>query len=364
RGSNLNTANPWRALGASNWRFVGITMEDGFDYMYLVTFVVLASAIGGAFVIRRSLLSEARPTQRLERRGSILAQRMAEVRRTQQSSSPEDRRPDRRRQRKPVGEEGVGGPGRGGAGRGQEEGVRPLSRRSFLAVADTASTPSPPPREDSPLLGNKKPSRTASVMALDGDGGSSGEKKDTIVDWSYMEGISPVSGGSEYGSEAGSKRTTISAAPTTLSAADEALLGTFMDVLAEGLPIKIHRSSKRPRKTTLWLQDSDTLAWTTKRAIGTKRWHKLKLSAMIRVEAGKGGANSLIIGSGEAADEDVCFSLTFPYVSMGFEATSQLERDALVQGFAMLAEDLQAVADERRYLDTEARVVPSDHLTV
>lgn len=30
----------------------------------------------------------------------------------------------------------------------------------------------------------------------------------------------------------------------------------------------------------------------------------------------------------------------------------------------MLAEDLQAVADERRYLDTEARVVPSDHLTV
>lgn len=44
-------------------------------------------------------------------------------------------------------------------------------------------------------------------------------------------GATPVS---DYGSETGSRRTTISAAPTTLSAADEALLGTFMEVLAEG----------------------------------------------------------------------------------------------------------------------------------
>lgn len=41
-------------------------------------------------------------------------------------------------------------------------------------------------------------------------------------------------------------------------------------------------------------------------------------------KAGKGGANSLIIGSGETADEDMCFSLTFPTVSMGFEAASQV----------------------------------------
>lgn len=44
-----------------------------------------------------------------------------------------------------------------------------------------------------------------------------------------------VPGGSDLGdSDAGSRKTTVSAAPTTLSAADEALLGTFMEVLSEG----------------------------------------------------------------------------------------------------------------------------------
>lgn len=47
----------------------------------------------------------------------------------------------------------------------------------------------------------------------------------------HNTGITPVS---DYGSETGSRRTTVSAAFTTLSAADEALLGTFMEVLAEG----------------------------------------------------------------------------------------------------------------------------------
>lgn len=45
---------------------------------------------------------------------------------------------------------------------------------------------------------------------------------------------------------------------------------------------------------------------------------------ILYTKAGKGGANSLIIGSGETADEDMCFSLTFPTVSMGFEAASQV----------------------------------------
>lgn len=51
-----------------------------------------------------------------------------------------------------------------------------------------------------------------------------------------------------------------------------------------GLPIKIHRSSKRPRKTTLWLKDTDTLVWASKRAIGPKQWHKLHLSGVTSVQ--------------------------------------------------------------------------------
>lgn len=46
-----------------------------------------------------------------------------------------------------------------------------------------------------------------------------------------------------------------------------------------------------------------------------------------------------------------CFSwlLRFRWLSV-----HQLERDALVQGFAMLVEDLKAAADEERFRDAEA----------
>eukprot|EP00903_Cladosiphon_okamuranus_P007953 g7677.t2 len=280
---------------------------------------------------------------------------MATIRRAQRSVSPEAGRQAARRQRLTV--EGGSGAG-GGGGRGAGGGVRLLSRDSFLvadadtdADADAAAAddaPASPAREDSPLLGSKKPSRTSFA------GERSEEKKQANVNWGDVEGITPVS---DYGSDTGSRRTTVSAAPTTLSAADEALLGTFMEVLSEGLPIKIHRSSKRPRKTTLWLKDTDTLVWASKRAIGPRQWHKLHLGGVKSVQAGKGGSDSLIIGSGESADENACFSLTFPKVSIGFEAASELERDALVQGFAMLVEDIKAAADEERYRDAEGGVV-------
>lgn len=51
-----------------------------------------------------------------------------------------------------------------------------------------------------------------------------------------------------------------------------------------GLPIKIHRSSRRGRKTTLWLKNGDTLVWASKRTIGTKQWHKLKLATATSVQ--------------------------------------------------------------------------------
>lgn len=44
----------------------------------------------------------------------------------------------------------------------------------------------------------------------------------------------------------------------------------------------------------------------------------------LQTQAGKGGSDSLIIGSGESADENACFSLSFPSVSMGFEAASEV----------------------------------------
>lgn len=67
---------------------------------------------------------------------------------------------------------------------------------------------------------------------------------------------------SDHGSEAGSRKTTISAAPTTLSAADEALLGTFMEVLAEGEEQQVCSCNKKYSEITtmsyivkLWLSE-------------------------------------------------------------------------------------------------------------
>lgn len=110
---------------------------------------------------------------------------MADVRRTRQSVSPDAGRQATRRQRLSVGK----GKGKGGGGeRGEGGGVRPLSRRSFLKSDDTARTPSPPPREDSPLLGNSgRPSKSLAARGFDDD--REDEKKEAAVDWRDVEGM-------------------------------------------------------------------------------------------------------------------------------------------------------------------------------
>ncbi|CAN0214580.1 unnamed protein product, partial [Hapterophycus canaliculatus] len=148
-------------------------------------------------------------------------------------------------------------------------GVRPLSRRSFLMESEAnggdggssgsgeataiVDPPCSPPREDSPLLGKpqqrrrgKKASLSAAAAAATTSSSSSSSFRQRPFAMAFAgdegggvgkgeEGSKPGGGvGSDYSSEAGSRRTTVSGAPTTLSAADEALLGTFMEVLAEG----------------------------------------------------------------------------------------------------------------------------------
>lgn len=84
-----------------------------------------------------------------------------------------------------------------------------------------------------------------------------------------------------------------------------------------GLPIKIHRSSKRPRKTTLWLKDTDTLVWASKRAIGPKQWHKLRLTGAMSVQVclptskthTLGVVRGLLPGVDEWKAQHYCFSV-------------------------------------------------------
>ncbi len=111
---------------------------------------------------------------------------MAEVRRTRQSVSPDEGRQSARRQRLTGGEERGR---RGGGGRGEGGGVKPLSRRSFLAIGDYASAPSSPVREDSPLLGtSERASRSLAKRAFAGDDSEEDEKKEVAEDWGDVEG--------------------------------------------------------------------------------------------------------------------------------------------------------------------------------
>lgn len=109
----------------------------------------------------------------------MLAERMAIIRRAQQSTSPEAGRQATRRQRLTVEGGGTGGGRQGGGG-----GVRILSRDSFLVAAAevVANAPASPPREDSPLLGSKKPSK---ISFADENGK---EKKEVCVDWGEDDG--------------------------------------------------------------------------------------------------------------------------------------------------------------------------------
>lgn len=86
-------------------------------------------------------------------------------------------------------------------------GDRPRRPGSFHGSPSSQNSAYSVPREDSPLLGLETP----------------------------VAGEENKEAGSDYGgSDTGSRRTTHSNAPTTMSAADEALLGTFMEVLSEG----------------------------------------------------------------------------------------------------------------------------------
>lgn len=121
------------------------------------------------------------------------------------------------------------------------------------------------PREDSPLLGNSEPvvlgreEKTESndwdisvvsgyprVLDLTGGGGGGGARGT----------------GSAYGSEAGSRVRTVSADPTTISAADETLLGTFMEVMSEGE--SKYTEGRFQSVVSDWSSERSTLVFTAK----------------------------------------------------------------------------------------------------
>ncbi|CAM9933731.1 unnamed protein product, partial [Ascophyllum nodosum] len=129
------------------------------------------------------------------------------------------------------------------------------------------------------------------------------------------------------GSNSPGRKTMVSAALSTVGANDEALLSTFAEVMSEGLPVKILKPSGRAKKVMLRLKDRGTLLWSSRRALGAKKWRKISLREVTGIQAGRGSEPF------ENADDALCLLLVLSSAGcLGVEASSELERDALVQG--------------------------------
>jgi len=143
---------------------------------------------------------------------------------------------------------------------------------------------------------------------------------------------------------------------TMTTQSQPSLVDTFRNVLAEGLTMHLH-SSTQSKEVFLWLQGGPLpedrgrrrsqsraasphlLCWRPTGSV-SRRAYQLDLSEVLFVEVGK-QTPVLRTGSGAGVDEDHCLSLITPNMSVDFEASSKVEREAMAQGFALLINDIK-----------------------
>lgn len=116
------------------------------------------------------------------------------------------------------------------------------------------------------------------------------------------------------------------------SESDEAVLATFKSVLQQGIMIRKH-STKGIKSVSLTVFGNE-LRWHTGKmlSIASKK-HSLNICDITRTESGK---NTDVFRGRDSVDPDRCFSLMMSNDSLDFEASSKVERDALLQGFSLL----------------------------
>ena len=120
---------------------------------------------------------------------------------------------------------------------------------------------------------------------------------------------------------------------------DSALKSTFVSVLNEGVTLKMHRE-KGLILIRMSLSGTE-LKWKTKKLFARKT-HSLSLNDILFIESGK-QTSMLRKPAAELVSSDICFSLITSGSTFDFEASSKIERDVLVQGFAMI------VAEAKEY---------------
>lgn len=123
-----------------------------------------------------------------------------------------------------------------------------------------------------------------------------------------------------------------------LSPQDEALRKTFHSVLKEGMTLLLHTGDKNPKQVHLTLVGTE-LRWKAAKVFA-RNLYKIDLRDIKYVEWGK-QTSTFQKHPSMGASEDLCFSLITDKVTVDLEASSKVERDALVQGFSLVVGGLR-----------------------
>lgn len=115
----------------------------------------------------------------------------------------------------------------------------------------------------------------------------------------------------------------------------------FASVLSDGITLVQHSGGKSPAEVKLTLTGRD-LQLRTRRFFGTQKPLSVDLKDVLFIEWGKRTQNLSSDATKDVRDE-VCFSLVTEDSTLDFQASSKVERDALVQGFMLKVADLKDV---------------------
>jgi len=125
---------------------------------------------------------------------------------------------------------------------------------------------------------------------------------------------------------------------TALNPHDEALRRTFYSVLKEGMTMVLHTADKNPKQIHLTLVNTE-LRWRSLKVFARNQY-KIDLRDIRSIEWGKQTSNFQRSTAFAVADE-TCFSLVTEKIVVDLEASSKVERDALVQGFTIVVSGLK-----------------------
>lgn len=118
-----------------------------------------------------------------------------------------------------------------------------------------------------------------------------------------------------------------------ISQGDSVLAQTLLTVLSQGMVLIVY-NEKGAKQATVTLVGGSELHWRSVKLF-SKKGKQLNLREVLFVSSGK-QTKKFKLKTSEIAVEDCCFSLTTSTDTIDFEATSKVERDALVQGFTIL----------------------------